>query len=102
MPNCYLCGSPASTLDHVPPQGFFSVVPVNIIRLPACEQCNRSASLDEEYMRTTLAAQGYATSSVAREVWEGAVKRSFHRRPKLLKPRFAKSLVPIQIQTPPG
>jgi hypothetical protein len=102
MPNCYLCGSLASTLDHVPPQGFFSVVPVNIIRLPACEECNLSASLDEEYMRTTLTAQGYATSSVAREVWEGAVKRSFQRRPKGLKARLAQALITIQIETPAG
>jgi hypothetical protein len=53
-------------------------------------------------MRTTLAAQGYATSSVAREVWEGAVKRSFQRRPKGLKARLAQALITIQIKTPAG
>src|SRR5215471_5991155 len=43
---------------------------------------SQGASMDEEYVRTVLAAMGYANSAAAREVWEGPVKRSFDRRPK--------------------
>jgi hypothetical protein len=89
-------------MDHVPPRGFFEALPTNIIKLPACEICNGSASLDEEYMRTALAAQGYAISAVARTVWEGAVKRSFERRPKGLKAKLAQAVVTVEIRTPAG
>jgi hypothetical protein len=102
MPACYICGKDASTIDHVPPQGFFSSLPVNLIKLDACKTCNQSASLDEEYLRTAIAAQGYLFSSVAREVWEGAVKRSFKRRPKGLRARLAKDVVTIEVRTPEG
>jgi hypothetical protein len=102
MPACYICEKDASTIDHIPPQGFFSNLPPNIIKLDACKTCNQSASLDEEYLRTAIAAQGYGYSSVAREVWEGAVKRSFNRRPKGLKARLAKDLVTIEVRTAEG
>jgi hypothetical protein len=99
MSNCYLCGGVASTTDHIPPRGFFKALPVNKITLPACESCNQSASLDEEYMRATLAAQGYGARYVARDVWEGAVKRSFEHRPKGLRARLAQALVAVEIRT---
>src|SRR5258708_35188325 len=102
MPECYLCGRPSSTIDHIPPQGLFTARPANIVQLPACEECNRSASLDEEYMRATLAAQGYANSLVARQVWEGAIKQSFEYRPKGVKPRLAQALTTVEIRTPRG
>lgn len=92
MPECYLCGAEATTEDHVPPQGLFSKVPANIIKLPACKTCNCGASLDEEYMRTVLAAMGYAVSFSARDVWEGPIRHSFERRPKGLRARLASAL----------
>lgn len=102
MADCYLCGSPATTIDHVPPQSFFENVPANIIKLPACAACNRGASLDEEYIRTTIVALGYARSVVARRIWEGAVKRSFVRRPRGLRARLARDVVPVEVRTPAG
>lgn len=102
MADCFLCGSPATTIDHVPPQSFFESIPANIIKLPACAACNRGASLDEEYIRTTLVALGYARSAVARRIWEGAVKRSFVRRPEGLRARLARDVVPMEVRTPTG
>lgn len=68
--------------------------------LQRCAQ--RFAALDEEYMRTTLAAQGYGNSLVARQVWEGAIKRSFTYRPQGLKARLAQALTTVEIRTPAG
>lgn len=99
---CYLCGVVPSTVDHIPPRRFFSVLPVNIIRIPVCEECNQSASLDEECMRTTLAAQGYGNSLVAREVWEGAVQHSFIHRPTGLMARLVRALTTLVIRAPAG
>jgi hypothetical protein len=102
MATCYLCGSPASTIDHVPPQGFFPDLPGNVIKLDACEKCNRSASLDEEYFRTAVAALAYAHSAAAREVWDGAVKRSFGRRPQGLRARLERDIVKLQVRAQGG
>jgi len=102
MPNCYLCGATARTADHVPPRGLFDVVPQNIITVPACFACNSSFAIDEEYFRTTVAALAYANSNTARRVWDGAVNRSFRRRPRGLRKRLATSLVPVQIQNEMG
>lgn len=102
MAECYICGEPASTVDHVPPQSLFATVPESIIRVWACEKCNRGASLDEEYVRTILAAMGYAHSLAARQVWEGPVIRSFKRRPEGLRARIAKAILPLEVRSAAG
>jgi hypothetical protein len=76
LPERYLCGTEADTTDHVPPQGLFPRVPANVIEVPACLRCNRGASLDEEYMRATLAALGYWGSSAARTAEVVSVSRN--------------------------
>jgi len=54
---CYLCGAPATTEDHVPPQGMFPKPrPHNLIKVPACGPCNNGRSLDDEYFRLVVAA----------------------------------------------
>jgi hypothetical protein len=54
---CYLCGAPATTRDHVPPLGLFPKPrPSNLITVPACATCNRNRSLDDEYFRVIVAA----------------------------------------------
>jgi hypothetical protein len=53
-------------------------------------------------MRTTLVAQGYANSCVAREIWEGTIKRSFQRRPQGLRARLARDLVQLEVRTQSG
>lgn len=93
---CYLCGNPATTRDHVPPRSLFHTVPRNIITVPSCADCNEGAALDEEYMRTTLAAFAYASSQAARDVWNGAVRRAFQRRQGLRR-RLAGDIVPIRV-----
>jgi len=99
--DCYLCGKPADTTDHIPPRGLFSVVPQNIFTVPACRKCNADASKDEEYMRTTLAAFGYWTCAEARQVWDGAVRRSFARR-QALRVQLSRGVRTVEVRTPQG
>jgi hypothetical protein len=54
---CYLCGAPADTQDHIPPLGLFPTPrPDNLLTVPACLACNQNRSLDDEYFRVTVAA----------------------------------------------
>jgi hypothetical protein len=51
--NCVFCNKrPAVTKDHIPPKGIFlKPRPSNLVRVPACEECNSGASdLDERFM----------------------------------------------------
>lgn len=102
MPECYLCGSEPTTADHLPPRGLFDVLPQNMITVPACKKCNASFAKDEEYFRTVAAALSYANSDSARRVWEGAIKRSFGRRPEGLRRRLAGRLIPVEIRNQTG
>jgi hypothetical protein len=54
MPLCAICGIESLTVtrDHIPPKGLFGKpLPDNLITVPACPQCNRDASGDDEYFR---------------------------------------------------
>jgi hypothetical protein len=93
MDLCYLCGEDASTIDYVPPVFLFARLPTNIIRLPACERCDRDTFLDEEYICTILSAMGYATNAAAREVCE-----EFWRRPRSAGARLAAGIT-LQAKT---
>jgi hypothetical protein len=50
--DCYLCGQPGITADHIPPKGFFpSPRPSNLITVSCCHLCNESFSKDDEAVR---------------------------------------------------
>jgi hypothetical protein len=52
---CVFCGAPATTRDHVPPECLYpSPPPPNLITVPACEGCNHSFHLDDEWLRLAL------------------------------------------------
>ena len=54
---CYLCGAPATTRDHIPPLGVFPEPrPTDLITVPACCACNRDSSLHDQYFRVVVAA----------------------------------------------
>jgi len=55
--DCYLCGKPATTSDHIPPRGMFPKPrPNNLVTVPACYDCNNKTKLDDEYFRLVVAA----------------------------------------------
>jgi hypothetical protein len=98
MPECYLCDAKADTREHVPARGFFDLLPANVITVPACKSCNSSFAKDEEYFRTVVVAQCFATSPAARRVWSGPIIRSLWRRGyKGLRERLVRHLTTIDI-----
>ena len=49
------CGGPEESRDHVPSKVLLDdPLPANLIVCPACLECNRSFSLDEEYLACVL------------------------------------------------
>lgn len=54
---CIYCGKTGQvTDDHVPPKNLFSKpLPNNLITVPACDPCNKSFSMDDEYFRLKMA-----------------------------------------------
>ncbi len=81
---CVFCGNPATTRDHVPPQGVFpDPKPTDLITVPACESCNLRTTLDEEYFRW-LVATGSAESENAVKLVKERILPKFQRRPAFL------------------
>lgn len=51
----YCCTETATTVDHIPPRGFFGrPYPDNLWTVPACSRCNNSFAKDDEYARAVI------------------------------------------------
>jgi hypothetical protein len=84
---CYLCSSPATTADHVPPLAFFPEKKdaadgedyrSNLITVPACEACNHGFSADDEYAAyVVLCALG--NNSIALTQWQTKAMRAMRK-----------------------
>src|SRR5260221_14644580 len=81
MQKCAICATPSETLtrDHVPPRALFGKSPsLNLITVPACAQCNREASCDDEYFR--MLAVEWDASRISDPVGvTGSIIRSMQR-----------------------
>lgn len=79
---CIYCGSTENpTGDHIPPKCLFPEPrPNNLIKVSACNSCNHSFHLDDEYFRMLI--QTYYKTSEHREVLKTKEKfiRSVHRK----------------------
>jgi hypothetical protein len=51
---CAYCGAQATTLDHIPPKGFFIEPYGTLLKVPSCAACNNGASDDDEWVRNDL------------------------------------------------
>jgi hypothetical protein len=51
---CAYCGAQATTLDHIPPKGFFTAPYGTLLTVPSCAACNNGASDDDEWVRNDL------------------------------------------------
>jgi hypothetical protein len=75
--SCYMCDSPATTREHVPPKSFFPRGHRNmLITVPSCARHNSDNSMDVEYVRNLLTGEknvnplGEALFSKARDSFE--------------------------------
>lgn len=83
-PDCLYCGRPADTRDHVPPKVLLQrPLPANVRTVPACGPCNRSWSLDEEYLAIVLAQIGTTPYLAAKAGEGGSVDRALMASPGL-------------------
>jgi hypothetical protein len=69
---CVLCDArPATTRDHVPPSNIFlDPKPANLVTVPACEECNGGAKVDDEAFRNYLALHVGARSESGAALWK--------------------------------
>lgn len=83
--NCFFCGNPASSVDHIPPKCFFPKakdMPAGspdyrkqLITLPACKAHNENYSKDDEYIATCIVTY-YKNNTVALEQVNGKIIRA--------------------------
>lgn len=68
---CYNCGKPADSKDHLPPKSFFpKPVPLDLITMPCCSQCNNGFSLLDEKFRIFAASDEQRNSAGLRILME--------------------------------
>lgn len=78
---CVLCGcNPATTKEHIPPRSLFIERPSKYLSVPACENCNNSTKLDDEYLRQVMAGGSLVGQGV--DVWKKKVSPKFKDFPK--------------------
>ena len=83
-PICVICGiRPTTTVEHVPPRGFFKGVTGQFLTVPACANCNNGSSEDDEALHNYISAQIGKQTTGAQVLWEMGAHKSFLRSTKL-------------------
>jgi len=86
--DCYVCGAPATSEEHAPPESFFPErYRSGLVTVPSCADHNTKLSKDVEYVRNALCGQR-GTNLVAAIVFEAA-RSSYERSPKLFNRTFS-------------
>lgn len=90
------------TDDHVPPQGIFAKPhPDNLIKVPACKDCNGSFSQDDEYFRQKLVLNVEVYHHPATKQLADRVFRSVQRpQAKGMATAFFRDIRPVEVLTP--
>jgi hypothetical protein len=99
---CIYCGKPAKSVDHIPSKGLFpSLKGYNLITVPACKDCNKGFSLDEQYFRDHIVALTTGKSLTADYIFDSVIKKSVRRRPALAIEMFSRMSV-VDYYSPHG
>jgi len=81
---CVICGiNPATTVDHVPPKGFFKGISGQFRTVPACNICNNGSSKDDEALRNYISAQIGKQTEGSKKLWEKGAHKSLKRNTQL-------------------
>ena len=83
---CCLCGSrPSTTRDHIPPKCIFPQPrPVDIITVPACEECNKNTSAADEEFRVFVSMFVGKRTPEAQRLWESRTLSTVKNNRRLL------------------
>jgi hypothetical protein len=91
---CYICGATADTRDHIPPKSIFpKPLPLNLITVPACKNCNCGSADDDHYFRVCVIGATADTDDRAKKMLYERVIPGFHREPNLGH-HFRNAIVP--------
>lgn len=102
MAQCYMCGEPSTSNEHVPPLVIFPEskdLPKgldfrkNLITVPSCDDHNTAKSDDDEYLHWVIVSNIDAGPDAHRQ-WSSKVRRSYRRRPSKLR-MFGK-VIPVR------
>ncbi|MCE5313831.1 MAG: hypothetical protein ABFD49_09020 [Armatimonadota bacterium] len=91
---CAYCGKIGKmTIEHVIPQCLFTKpLPLDIVKVPACEQCNNAKSADDSYLRDYLVTDASASEhKTARKIFTTKVLSSVRKNKSDLWRSFAPS-----------
>ena len=81
---CVYCNATATSRDHVPPRFLLEKpLPRDLLTVPSCRDCNRSFSLDEQYLQVVIAKIGHVPQLMAKVEKGGVVDRALGRAPGL-------------------
>lgn len=100
---CVFCAErPAVTKDHVPPKGIFArPLPADLITVPACEECNKGSSKEDEEFRAMLGIRVGGWTPQGKAFWNKAALRTL-RHNQRLKREVLSSARNTEVVTPGG
>lgn len=99
---CVICGiNSSSTIEHVPPRGFFKAVEGQFRTVPACSACNNGGSRDDEELRLYISAQIGRQTKGAMLLWEKGAHKSVLRSTQI-RSTFLSTLKEVTFYLPNG
>jgi hypothetical protein len=103
--SCIYCGATGKlTKDHIPPKNLFPTPrPSDLMTVPACERCNKSFELDDDYFRiAVLVPADPERHPIAARLWAEKVVRGTLKHSPALKSTIIRSLARLDVTTPAG
>jgi len=92
---CAYCSNAATTRDHIPPQTIFAKGTQNKPWVPACHNCNKGATKDDEYMQRIALLWGADVTKDALDVEERFMRALQREEAKGLQADLLASLSPL-------
>jgi len=99
---CAYCGKPATTLDHVPPQGLFAKPRIGLIKVPACQKCNNGTSLDDEFLKRLSLNSGAERSRDAIQTSESLLRSIARPEAQRMKQGLFETIKPVNVWSTSG
>jgi hypothetical protein len=93
---CAYCPAPATTKDHIPPEGMFAKGMPHKPWVPSCLDCNRGAGLDDQYMQRLSMLWGADACKDAIEVGDKFMRSLEREEAKGLQEEVRRSLSPLE------